>query len=43
MSGFGINVAKLFEACGWAGGRITDDPDSGKDKMESVCGLVLIG
>ena len=43
MSGFGIHVAKLFEACGWTGGRITDDPDSGKDKMESVCGLVLIG
>lgn len=43
MSGFGIHVAKLFEACGWTGGRITDDPDSGKEKTESVCGLVLIG
>ncbi len=42
MSGFGINVAKLFETAGWTMTWITDNNDSTATKMGSVCGLVLI-
>jgi predicted metal-binding protein len=42
MSGFGINVAKLYEAAGWTMRTTTPDVGSTKDKTASVCGLVLI-
>ena len=42
MSGFGINVAKLFEAAGWEMNWATHQPDSTSTKMANVCGLVLI-
>lgn len=42
MSGFGINVAKLFEAAGWSMGASTDGGASPTEKMASVCGLVLV-
>lgn len=42
MSGFGINVAKLFEAAGWEMNWVTHHPDSTSTKMANVCGLVLI-
>lgn len=43
MSGFGINVAKLFAAAGWEMNWVTHHPDSTSTKMANVCGLVLIG
>ncbi|MBS3918040.1 MAG: DUF2284 domain-containing protein [Deltaproteobacteria bacterium] len=42
MSGFGINVAKLFETAGWNTGTNTHDAVSTANKTASVCGLVLI-
>ena len=42
MSGFGINVAKLYEAAGWSMGATTRDSVSTGDKTASVCGLVLV-
>jgi predicted metal-binding protein len=42
MSGFGINVAKLYEAAGWTMGAATRDSFSTGDKTASVCGLVLV-
>ena len=42
MSGFGINVAKLFETSGWTMNWITHDTDSTATQMANVCGLVLI-
>lgn len=42
MSGFGINVAKLFETAGWSLGATTRDTALTTNKMASVCGLVLI-
>jgi predicted metal-binding protein len=42
MSGFGINVAKLFEATGWTMNWVVDNNDSTTTKMGNVCGLVLI-
>ncbi len=42
MSGFGINVAKLYEAAGWTMGATTRDSMSTGDKTASVCGLVLV-
>lgn len=42
MSGFGINVAKLFETTGWTMTWVTDNNDSNTTKMGNVCGLVLI-
>lgn len=41
MSGFGINVAKLYEAAGWTMTWRTDNADA-TTRMGSVCGLVLI-
>jgi predicted metal-binding protein len=42
MSGFGIDVAKLFKTAGWKMNWITHDTDSTATKMANVCGLVLI-
>jgi len=42
MSGFGIDVAKLFKTAGWKMNWITHDTDSAATKMANVCGLVLI-
>jgi len=42
MSGFGIDVAKLFKTSGWTMNWITHDTDSPSTKMANVCGLVLI-
>ena len=42
MSGFGINVSKLFEAAGWTMSTINHGTDTMKTKMTFVCGLVLI-
>ena len=42
MSGFGINVARLFKTAGWTMTWITHDTDSAETKMANVCGLVLI-
>jgi hypothetical protein len=44
MSGFGINVLKLFEAAGWRMDRaVPRDTDAGKSQTANVCGLVLVG
>lgn len=42
MSGFGINVARLYEAAGWTMGATTRDSVSRGEKTASVCGLVLV-
>lgn len=42
MSGYGINVAKLFELSGWDMNRVAGPPDRGDAKTAPVCGLVLI-
>jgi hypothetical protein len=42
MSGFGINVSKLFEAAGWSMSIATKDTDATTTKMANVCGLVLV-
>jgi predicted metal-binding protein len=42
MSGFGINVARLFETVGWPMGATTKDAASITNEMASVCGLVLV-
>jgi predicted metal-binding protein len=42
MSGFGIDVAKLFKTAGWTMNWVTHTVDSSAVKMASVCGLVLI-
>ncbi|RJR54419.1 MAG: DUF2284 domain-containing protein [Desulfobacteraceae bacterium] len=42
MSGFGINVAKLFQAAGWTMNIAARDSISKTDHSASVCGLVLI-
>jgi predicted metal-binding protein len=42
MSGFGIHVAKLYEAAGWSMNEVMHATDSTATKMASVCGLVLI-
>ena len=44
MSGFGINVSKLFEAAGWRMDRaVPRDTNAGKSQTANVCGLVLVG
>ena len=43
MSGFGIDVAKLFAAAGWEMNWVSRHQDSTSTKMANVCGLVLIG
>ncbi len=42
MSGFGVNVAKLFEVAGWKMTWTSNDTDSTIIKMTNVCGLILI-
>ncbi len=42
MSGFGVNVAKLYAAAGWERKGVTHETDSGSIGMDSICGLVLI-
>jgi predicted metal-binding protein len=42
MSGFGINVSKLFEAAGWKMSAANHNKDTAATKMTYVCGLVLI-
>lgn len=42
MSGFGINVAKLYETAGWTMTGIAHDSESNPTKMSSVCGLVVL-
>jgi predicted metal-binding protein len=42
MSGFGINVPKLFEAAGWTMSVVTHDTEATTSKMAHVCGLVLV-
>jgi predicted metal-binding protein len=42
MSGFGINVAELYKACGWSMRWEALGPDSSTTRMANVCGLVLI-
>jgi predicted metal-binding protein len=42
MSGFGVNVAKLFKTAGWKMNWTARDADSTETPMANVCGLVLI-
>jgi predicted metal-binding protein len=42
MSGFGVNVAKLFKTAGWKMSWTAHDTDSTEIPMANVCGLVLI-
>mgnify|MGYP000190907546 CR=1 FL=1 len=42
MSGFGVNVNKLYEAAGWQIKNLTRETGKGHVKMGSICGLVLI-
>lgn len=42
MSGFGIDVARLFATAGWEMNWVTHHADSTSTKMVNVCGLVLI-
>lgn len=42
MSGFGINVSKLYEAAGWQIKGVTYEKGSESIRMSSICGLVLI-
>lgn len=42
MSGFGIDVAKLFDTAGWTMRWQANLPDTGTIAMASVCALVLI-
>jgi predicted metal-binding protein len=42
MSGFGVNVAKLFKTAGWKMNWTAHDTDSTETPMANVCGLVLI-
>jgi predicted metal-binding protein len=43
MSGFGIDVAALFKAAGWALSLADPLAGPGEDNMANICGLVLIG
>lgn len=42
MSGFGINVSKLFDAAGWRMSGVIQGTNSTTTKMANVCGLVLV-
>lgn len=42
MSGFGINVAKLYKAAGWNIKGTIYDNGSESIRMSSICGLILI-
>lgn len=43
MSGFGINVPKLMQSCGWSGDLGTPETGSDSESMTWVAGLVMIG
>lgn len=42
MSGYGINVSKLFEAAGWSMNAVSHGTGAAEAKMTYVCGLVLV-
>lgn len=42
MSGFGVNVAKLFESVGWTMTWVSANNASNKAETGNVCGLVFI-
>jgi predicted metal-binding protein len=42
MSGFGIDVARLFENAGWTLTVADPKADAAEKKMANICGLVLI-
>ncbi|MFW6011230.1 MAG: DUF2284 domain-containing protein, partial [Desulfosalsimonas sp.] len=42
MSGFGINVTRLYEAAGWQVKGVTYENGSESIRMSSICGLILI-
>ena len=42
MSGFGINVGRLFELAGWTMKWVAHNKDSTTTTMANICGLVLI-
>lgn len=42
MSGFGVNVTKLYEAAGWPLKDYERETGEGGTRMASICGLVLI-
>ena len=42
MSGFGINVSKLFELSGWTWQEMDQPADAAATKTASVCGLVIV-
>jgi predicted metal-binding protein len=43
MSGFGINVSKLMEVCGWPADIKTTGTEASKDPLSWVAGLVMVG
>jgi len=43
MSGFGIDVSKLFDSAGWTMNWVTHDTKATATPMTCVCGLVLVG
>ena len=42
MSGFGIDVARLFETAGWTMRMVQSAPDAGESSTADICGLILI-
>jgi predicted metal-binding protein len=42
MSGYGINVAGLFDLVGWDMNGVSGPPDMGGNKIASVSGLILL-
>lgn len=42
MSGYGVNVTKLYEAAGWPLKEPERQTGEGSTRMASICGLVLI-
>jgi len=42
MSGYGVNVTKLYEAAGWPLKEPERETGEGATKMASICGLVLV-
>lgn len=42
MSGYGVNVNKLYQAAGWQIKNHAQENEEGSTKTSSICGLVLI-
>jgi len=42
MSGYGIDVARLFETAGWTMRMARPAPEPGETQMADICGLVLV-